>query len=580
MMSDLNRFSTKHDRDLFPANDGHVPANNGYKPVNSGHVPANNGYTLANSGYAPVSSGHVPANNGYTLTNSGYAPVKNGHAPVNSGHVPANNGYIPVSSGYVPVNSGHVPLNNDLFMVNSDMNHFPAERVQSVSQINKYINDMFKTDVRLSDVWIKGEISNFRPHYSGHMYFTLKDASSSLRCVMFKSAASKLRFSLENGMKTIINGGISVFERDGAYQLYCEDILNVGVGDLHVAFEQLKKKLYNDGLFDALKKKSLPMIPRRVYVVTSETGSVVRDIINIAMRRYPMANIAIYPVQVQGAAAAAQISNAIERINADIGVGGDVSGDADVGVSANGGCGVGVSGGVGVSVGGDRDGYIGADIGVGGDVSADADVGVSGDVIIIARGGGSIEDLWPFNEEIVARAVYASSIPVVSAVGHETDITICDYVADLRAPTPSAAAELVFPDIAAICDKLQRLRIALRTSLSRKLKVNGDRLNRVIMSSAFSKPLRRVEFERMRLDLIERKIAASMKLLYDKSVSRLSVLSGKLDSLNPFAVLARGYSVVTDYESGAVISSARNTNPEQRLHIEFHDGKIRCQVLG
>ena len=396
----------------------------------------------------------------------------------------------------------------------------PAERALTVSQINKYINDSLRSDPYLNNVWVKGEISNFRPHYSGHMYFTLKDSSSSIKCVMFKSAASRLRFNLENGMKTVINGSISVFERDGAYQLYCEEIVNTGVGDLYTAFEQLKKKLRGEGLFDESNKKPLPMIPKSVSVVTSETGSVIKDIINVAKRRFPKANITIFPVQVQGVAAAPQISYAIGKIN---------------------------------------------------------ELAVS-DVIIVARGGGSLEDLWPFNDENVARAIYASSIPVVSAVGHETDITICDFVSDLRAPTPSAAAELVFPDMAAIMEKLRRIYNALKSALTRKHRHDRERLNRVLRSPAFAKPLRSVEFERMKLDIVERKLASSMRLIYDKYANMLSLLSGKLNSLSPLAVLSRGYSVTTDVLSGAVIKSAQNTCSGQHLLVRFHDGGVNCQV--
>jgi exodeoxyribonuclease VII large subunit len=241
---------------------------------------------------------------------------------------------------------------------------------------------MFKRDAALSDIWVKGEVSNFRPHYSGHMYFTLKDESSAIRCVMFRSAASRMRFMLENGMKAIVFGSVSVFERDGQYQLYCEEIRSDGVGDLYIAFEQMKARLEAEGLFEAARKRPLPLIPRAVCVLTSPTGSVVHDIINVATRRFPKAVIKVFPVKVQGEGAAGQVARAVEIVNAR----------------------------------------------------------QLADVIIVARGGGSIEELWPFNEEVVARAVAASGVPVISAVGHETDFTICDFAADVRAPTPSAAA--------------------------------------------------------------------------------------------------------------------------------------------
>ncbi|MCL2165529.1 MAG: exodeoxyribonuclease VII large subunit [Oscillospiraceae bacterium] len=396
----------------------------------------------------------------------------------------------------------------------------PSDSVLTVSQLNKYINFMFKTDALLSDLWVRGEVSNFRPHYSGHMYFTLKDSGGTIKCVMFRSAASRLRFRLENGMKTIIRGNVSVFERDGAYQLYCEEIIHDGAGDLHTAFEQLKTTLKEEGLFDEDHKKPIPILPKSVAVITSETGSVVRDIINVSVRRFPNASIKVFPVQVQGSAAAPQIAEAVRSVG----------------------------------------------------------VLRCADVIIIARGGGSLEDLWAFNEEIVARAVFSSSIPIVSAIGHETDFTICDFVSDLRAPTPSAAAELVFPDVKEIKTRLFRLRAALKSALIRRIKLDRERLNRAQKSTALSKPLRRVEIERMRLDITEKKLASSIKQTYDKNKGRLSVLSAKLESLSPLAVLARGYAVVTDAESGKVVKSVYQTKPGQCLTVRFQDGGIDARV--
>ena len=257
--------------------------------------------------------------------------------------------------------------------------------ILTVSELNKYIKTLFSRDMVLSGLWVKGEVSNFKNHYSGHMYFTVKDENSLIKCVMFKANASGLKFMPEDGMKVIIRGYLSVFERDGQYQLYAEEMQPDGVGSLHIAFEQLKKKLEAEGLFAASAKKRLPYLPQSIGVITSSKGSVIRDIINILSRRFYNVAIKVYPVQVQGEQAAGQISAAVRRLN-----------ELEL-----------------------------------------------ADVIIIARGGGSLEELWAFNEEIVARSIYESRIPVISAVGHETDFTISDFVADMRAPTPSAAAELV-----------------------------------------------------------------------------------------------------------------------------------------
>ena len=394
------------------------------------------------------------------------------------------------------------------------------ERCCSVSDVNRYVNGMMKSSPFLQDVWVCGEVSNFRPHYSGHMYFTLKDSASSLRCVMFKNAASRLRFQLENGMNVVANGAVSVFERDGQYQLYCEEIRAEGVGDLYAAFEQVKKKLSGEGLFDASRKKPLPLIPGSVCVITSPTGSVIRDIINVSLRRFPRAVIKIYPVQVQGAAAAPQIAGAIRSA-----------------------CGRQIA-----------------------------------DVIVVARGGGSLEDLWAFNEEIVARAIAASDIPVVSAVGHETDYTICDFVSDLRAPTPSAAAELVFPEAGALAARAAGMRKLLATALSKKLDRARLRLERCTKGAALAKPGARVEYARMRLHGAEGKLVGAMRAAHSRGAARASVLAARLDALSPLAVLARGYSIVTELPGGGVIRDSENVKAGQSAGIRLHKGKLRCVV--
>ena len=316
------------------------------------------------------------------------------------------------------------------------------EKIYSVSDINNYIKQIVSNDGILSGLSIRGEISNFKHHYTGHMYFTIKDQNSVLKCVMFKSHASLLRFAPQNGEKVIVSGYISVFERDGQYQLYASDMQPDGVGALHLAYEQLKNKLQKEGLFDTDTKKKIPILPRCIGVVTSSTGSVIRDIINVTYRRHSNMRIMLYPVAVQGLQAAGQIAAAISKLNELKQV----------------------------------------------------------DVIIVARGGGSLEELWAFNEEIVARSIHASDIPVISAVGHETDFTICDFVADMRAPTPSAAAELAVPDIEVLLYKLQNYNIRMKTSLVNKLAACRNQLQKVNSRNVFRQPYDKVNQYRLRLD--------------------------------------------------------------------------------
>jgi len=397
-----------------------------------------------------------------------------------------------------------------------------GERCYTVSEVNRRIGSLMKSDPLLQDVLVGGEVTNFRPHYSGHMYFTLKDSASALRCVMFRGAASKLRFKLENGQSVIIRGNVSVFERDGQYQLYCEDIHVDGVGDLYTAFEQLKAKLASEGLFDQLRKKPLPGLPSSVCVVTSPTGSVIRDIINVATRRFPQAVIKLFPVQVQGASAAPQVARAIELIN-----------------------------GHGLA-----------------------------DVIIVARGGGTLEDLWAFNEEAVARAVAASQIPVVSAVGHETDFTICDFASDVRAPTPSAAAELVFPEAAALAEKAANTSRLLGYALRKKHERARRRLERCMASRAMARPLGHAELARMRLDGAEARLLAAIKAACARSGARASILAARLDALSPLATLARGYAVVSAAPGGPAIKSVKHAKIGQQVTVRLADGALSCGVAG
>ncbi|HHW48579.1 MAG TPA: exodeoxyribonuclease VII large subunit [Clostridiaceae bacterium] len=393
--------------------------------------------------------------------------------------------------------------------------------ILTVSEINKYIREIISRDLILSNLWVKGEISNFKHHYAGHLYFTIKDEKSLLKCVMFKSQASKLRFSPENGMNVIIKGYISVYERDGQYQLYVEEMQPDGVGDLHVAFEQLKQKLKEEGLFDENRKKRLPFLPRSIGVITSITGSVIKDIMNILDRRFYNIDLKIYPVQVQGEVAAGQIARAIRKINEARCV----------------------------------------------------------DVIILARGGGSLEELWPFNEEIVARSIADSNIPIISAVGHETDFTIADFVADVRAPTPSAAAELVVPEKSMLKARVNELDIRLKNAIHKFLRLKRNDLERLASSIPFRQPYNRVYQERMRLDILNRNMQRGIVSKIDKARTRLQFLIEKLNALSPLSILARGYSITKLKENGSIVKSVEGVNNGDELRISVYDGDIDCRVV-
>lgn len=398
----------------------------------------------------------------------------------------------------------------------------PKMSALTVSELNRYIKELVAKDVILSGLWVKGEISNFKNHYSGHFYFTLKDEKSLLRCVMFRSNASSVAFMPEDGMKVIIRGYISVFERDGQYQLYAEEMQPDGIGALYIAYEKLKNKLAAEGLFDAEKKKKLPYIPRSIGVVTSSTGAVIRDIINVLSRRFYNVNIKLYPVQVQGEQAAGQIAAAIGRFNELDNV----------------------------------------------------------DVIIVGRGGGSLEDLWPFNEEIVARSIYGSHIPVISAVGHETDYTICDFVADVRAPTPSAAAEIAMPETAVVENRLDGLKMRLRNAINKKTSMERLSLKRLEGSTAFKQPYNRIYQSRMLLDVQKRYMEKALEALKIDQRNKLSLLAAQLDSLSPLSSLARGYCIIRSEKDDTLIKSVHSVSLGQRLEISLTDGKLDCTVDG
>jgi len=391
--------------------------------------------------------------------------------------------------------------------------------VFSVSEANNFIKALLDAVPQLQTIFVRGEISNYKLYPSGHHYFTLKDEGSALRCVMFRGMASKLRFRPENGMKVIAFGRIGVFPRDGAYQLYCSDLSAQGVGDLYVAFEQLKEKLSKEGLFDPAHKKPLPKYPARIAIITSSAGAAIHDMLRILNARWPMSEVVLLPVRVQGAEAPAEIAGALRYANK----------------------------------------------------------WRVADLIITGRGGGSIEDLWAFNDERVARAIYASEIPVISAVGHEPDVTISDYVADLRAATPSNAAELAVPDRQELLKKLSMMQTAMQQSVQKTLKLSRQRLNSLAEKRVLQSPLNYVEDRRVLLDSLSTRLhAAGQKTLHEKK-QRFVRLTAALDAMSPLKVLSRGYSMVTD-ETGTLVTSAGAVTTGQRIHVSLRSGSLTAQV--
>lgn len=387
----------------------------------------------------------------------------------------------------------------------------------SVTQVNLYIKELLNRDAILTDIMVKGELSNFKAHSSGHMYMSLKDETGVMRAVMFRSAAAKLTFRPENGMKVVCRGRISVYERDGQYQLYIDHMTPDGVGDLHVAFERLKQKLQKEGLFAPEHKKPLPKYPKTVGVVTAPTGAAIRDILNILSRRFPYADVLLFPVLVQGENAAQSIAQAITYL----------------------------------------------------------DQARLVDVMIVGRGGGSIEDLWAFNEEVVARAIYACTTPVVSAVGHEIDFTIADFVADLRAPTPSAAAELVVPSQTELLEKFQNVYTRLYRQANRILEKQRMRLQYFADKPVLKDPLRRINDSRMYLDSVFARFESASRSLLVAKQQQLKVSVSKLESLSPLATLSRGFSVVKD-EKGHVVKSAVQIRSGDKLDLVLQDGTVKA----
>ncbi len=394
----------------------------------------------------------------------------------------------------------------------------PTPKVYTVNELNNYVKSVLDNDENLKYVYVTGEISNFKAHYSGHMYMTVKDETASIKAVMFAGNASKLRFTPENGMKILALGTISLFPRDGSYQLYITAMQPDGAGALSIAFEQLKKKLEAEGLFSPAHKKKIPSFPCRVGVVTSSTGAAIQDVFNVLSRRYPVAEVVVRSAKVQGEGAAQDIAAAIREFNEQNGA----------------------------------------------------------DVLIVGRGGGSVEDLWAFNEEIVARAVFESQIPIISAVGHETDYTICDFVADLRAPTPSAAAEIAVPDIFELKADLDAYKAHIYNITKNIVSTEKSRLEAIQKSGALKDPVLKIQDSRRNLAYLGEKLSDITQNTIEKSKHQLSSLAGKLDALSPLGVIARGYGIVNTDDG--IVSSVKNIKKGGNVTVKLSDGSFGATV--
>lgn len=390
--------------------------------------------------------------------------------------------------------------------------------VLTVAQLNMYIKACFEENPVFRMVYINGEISNFKHAYSGHFYFTLKDETAQLKCVMFSGSSARVRFTPQNGMMVICRGRVSCYERDGVYQLYVEDMQPDGLGALNLAFEQLKEKLANEGLFAQERKRPLPEYPRKIGVVTSPTGAVIQDIVKVLARRFPLAEVVLYPALVQGDGAAQDIVSGIETLGKHCGV----------------------------------------------------------DVMIVGRGGGSLEDLWSFNTEMVARAVAASPVPVISAVGHETDFTICDFVADLRAPTPSAAAELAVPERYHQMARVASLKEKRKTYLQNRLDHERLRLDYLCSSKIFIDKQRFVDNQKAKLDHVNAILQKGYTQLLQQRRACLINKMEALNAFNPLSVLTRGYAVA--YQKDMVLKSINNVSQTEPLTLRLSDGRLECTV--
>ena len=390
--------------------------------------------------------------------------------------------------------------------------------IYEVSQINAYLKDKFDSDPFLGELCVRGELSNYKVYPSGHHYFTMKDAEGALRCVMFRSSASRLRFRPENGMKVLAIGRITVFPRDGAYQMYCVQMTPDGVGDLHVAYEQLKERLLREGLFDRAHKKPLPEFPHRIAVITSSAGAAVHDILRVLGKRYPLSEVLLLPVRVQGVEAPAEIAGAIRYANRwNI-----------------------------------------------------------ADVILTGRGGGSLEDLWAFNDERVARAIYDSRIPVVSAVGHEPDVTISDFVADVRAATPSNGAELIAPDRVDLMQRLRGYDSRMGAAMEKQLKLARQRLNAVSSRRVLQSPIHYIQDRRMALDYVHRRLSADAQKMLDRKKQQFVRLTAALDAMSPLKVLGRGYAMIRQEKT--VVRSVKQLSPGDRVEFRLSDGTARAEI--
>ena len=389
----------------------------------------------------------------------------------------------------------------------------------SVSQLNNYIKDKIADDEYLNNVLVKGEISNFKNHYTGHMYFTLKDENSLIKCIMFKSYAQRLDFMPKDGMKVFVLGGVSVFERDGVYQIYVKAMQEDGIGALYKKYEELKQRLEQEGYFDERYKQKIPVMPKTIGVLTSQTGSVIRDIINVSTRRNPNVHIRLYPVPVQGEGAAEKIAEGIKFMN-------------------------------------DKQ---------------------QADVLILARGGGSLEDLWPFNEEIVAHAIYNSKIPIISAVGHETDFSISDFVADLRAPTPSAAAELAVPDVYEVKQKINTYQNRLRLSLIKKVEIMKLRYEKCMSSRVFKEPFRNINDNYLKIDAYLKRLENIIKIKQKEEQTKYIELTSKLDALSPLKTLTRGFSITE--KDNKIVKSANDLKQGDKIDIKFVDGEKKATII-
>ena len=389
----------------------------------------------------------------------------------------------------------------------------------TVTDLNKYIKNKIDGDEMLNNVLVKGEISNFKNHYTGHMYFTLKDESSLIKCVMFKSYTTHLSFMPKDGMKVMVLGSVAVFERDGVYQIYAKAMKEDGLGSLYTAYEELKKKLEQEGLFEEAHKKKIPFMPKTIGVLTSNTGAVIRDIINVSTRRNPGVHIRLYPVPVQGPGAAEKIAEGIKFMNEN----------------------------------------------------------KLADVLIIGRGGGSLEDLWPFNEEIVARAIYDSELPIISAVGHETDFTIADFVADLRAPTPSAAAELAVANIDDVIETLKLYNNRYKVALKKKIELMRLSYEKCMARPAYKNPTQKINEQYMVIDMKVKALQNNMMLKLKEAKTSFVKETAKLDSLSPLKTLTRGYSIVTE-QDGKIIKSVNDLNSGEKVNLRLSDGQKTATI--